>query len=66
MDKKQKLIAIVGPTASGKEQCCHCFGKKKSMGEIVSADSAQVYRGLDIGTAKVTEEEAQRDPASLD
>lgn len=62
--KKQKLIAIVGPTASGKSSVAIALAKKIN-GEIVSADSAQVYRGLDIGTAKVTEEEAQGIPHHL-
>ena len=51
-----KIIAIVGPTASGKSD----FGikiAKKIGGEIISADSRQVYRGMDIGTGKVTKKE---------
>lgn len=50
--KKQKLIAIVGPTASGKSELAVKIAKKFN-GEIISADSRQVYRGLDIGTGKV-------------
>ena len=52
----KKVLAIVGPTAVGKTalsiQLAHQFN-----GEIISGDSMQVYRGLDIGTAKVTAEE---------
>ncbi len=53
-----KLIVIVGPTASGKTALAIKLAKKlvlngvKGSGEIVSADSRQVYRGMDIGTAK--------------
>ena len=48
---KQKIIAIVGPTASGKTDLAIRLAKKFK-GEIISADSRQVYRDLDIGTAK--------------
>lgn len=46
-----KIIAIVGPTASGKTGLSLALAKKFN-GEIVNADSRQVYRGMDIGTAK--------------
>lgn len=46
-----KLICIVGPTASGKTALGIALAKKYN-GEIISADSRQVYRGMDIGTAK--------------
>jgi tRNA dimethylallyltransferase len=52
---KKKVIAIVGPTASGKTS----FGvrlAKEFNGEIISADSRQVYRGLDLGTGKDLDE----------
>ncbi len=52
MRQRQKLIVIVGPTASGKSELAVLLAKKYN-GEIISADSRQVYRGLDIGTAKV-------------
>jgi tRNA dimethylallyltransferase len=51
MEKKPKIIAIVGPTASGKSNLAIKLAKKFN-GEIVSADSRQIYRGMDIGTAK--------------
>ncbi|MDE2019079.1 MAG: tRNA (adenosine(37)-N6)-dimethylallyltransferase MiaA [Patescibacteria group bacterium] len=51
MPQKTKLIAIVGPTASGKTSLSIELARKYH-GEIVSADSRQIYRGMDIGTAK--------------
>lgn len=51
LKKIKNLIAIVGPTASGKTGLA-VFLAKKLNGEIVSADSRQIYRGLDIGTGK--------------
>ena len=53
---KQKLIAIVGPTASGKSDLA-VFLAKKFNGEIISADSRQVYKYMDIGTGKITKKE---------
>ncbi len=51
MAEKKKVIAIVGPTASGKTSIGVKLAKEFN-GEIVSADSRQVYRGLDLGTGK--------------
>lgn len=62
--KKPKIIAIVGPTASGKTSLSIALAKQFS-GEIISADSRQIYRGLDIGTAKVTAEEMAGIPHHL-
>lgn len=56
--KKQKVIVICGPTASGKTKLSIEVAKRLD-GEIVSADSMQIYREMDIGTAKPTEEEKQ-------
>lgn len=53
---KPKVIVIVGPTASGKSEVSICLAKKIN-GEIISADSMQVYREMNIGTAKITKEE---------
>ena len=50
---KPKIIAIVGSTASGKTALSLLLGAKFN-GEVISADSRQIYRGLDIGTAKAT------------
>lgn len=55
-DEKPRIIAIVGPTATGKSDLAVRLAKKHN-GEIVSADSRQVYRGLDIGSGKVTMKE---------
>lgn len=51
--EKKKILAIVGPTASGKTALSIALAKKLD-GEVVSFDSMQVYRGMDIGTAKPT------------
>ncbi len=53
-----KLIVIVGPTASGKSDLGVWLAKKLN-GEIISADSRQIYRGLDISTGKITKKEMQ-------
>jgi len=58
------VIAIVGPTASGKSALAMRVAERIG-GEIVSADSRQVYRGMDIGTAKPTIEERARIPHHL-
>lgn len=55
---KPKIIVIAGPTASGKTKLSVELAKKIN-GEIISADSMQIYKGMDIGTAKVTKEEMQ-------
>ncbi len=51
--KKQKIIAITGPSASGKTSLSINLAKRIN-GEIISADSRQIYKGLDIGSAKPT------------
>ena len=53
---KPKVIAIVGPTASGKTGL-GIYLAQKLKGEVISADSRQVYKGLNIGTGKVTKKE---------
>lgn len=53
---KPPLVVILGPTASGKSALAIALAQHFH-GEIVSADSRQVYRGMDIGTAKVTPQE---------
>lgn len=55
---KKKVVFILGPTAVGKTFFSVKLAKKLN-GEIISADSVQVYKGLDIGSAKVTKEEMQ-------
>lgn len=61
---KQPIIAIGGPTASGKTGFSVELAKKLD-GEVICADSMQIYEGLDVGTAKVTPEEAQGVPHHL-
>ena len=55
---KPKVIVIAGPTASGKSKMAVELAKKIN-GEIISADSMQIYKDMNIGTAKVTIEEMQ-------
>jgi len=55
---KNKLIVILGPTASGKSDLAVEIAKKFD-GEVISADSRQVYKGMDIGTGKITKKEMQ-------
>jgi tRNA dimethylallyltransferase len=55
-NQRQKLVVIVGPTASGKSDL-GIFLARKFGGEIISADSRQVYKKMDIGTGKVTKRE---------
>ncbi len=58
LQKKKTLIVIAGPTASGKTELSIELAKKIN-GEIISGDSMQVYKHLDIGTAKIKKEEMQ-------
>ena len=62
--QQAEVVAIVGPTASGKTALSIELAKKYN-GEIINGDSMQIYRGLDIGTAKITEEEMQGVPHHL-
>ena len=55
---KPTVIVIAGPTASGKSRLAVELAKKIN-GEIISADSMQIYKDMNIGTAKITEEEMQ-------
>ncbi|MBQ3130687.1 MAG: tRNA (adenosine(37)-N6)-dimethylallyltransferase MiaA, partial [Bacteroidaceae bacterium] len=61
---KKPLIVIAGPTATGKTGVSVELAKKIG-GEIISADSMQVYRLMDIGTAKIKEDEKQGIPHYL-
>lgn len=64
MNKRQKVVVISGPTASGKTS----LGVDLALafnGEIISADSMQVYRGMNVGTAKPTPEEQKGIPHHL-
>jgi len=62
--RQAEVIAIVGPTASGKTALSIELAKKYN-GEIINGDSMQVYQGLDIGTAKITVEEMEGVPHHL-
>ena len=62
--KEAEVVAIVGPTASGKTALSIELAKQYH-GEIINGDSMQVYKGLDIGTAKITEEEMEGVPHHL-
>lgn len=64
MSQKPKLIAIVGPTAGGKTALSIALAKRLS-GEVVSFDSMQIYRHMNIGTAKPTPEEREGVPHHL-
>ena len=64
VDEKQKIVVITGPTATGKTALAVELARRFD-GEIVSADSMQVYRRMDVGTAKPTVEERQGIPHHL-
>lgn len=59
-----KIIVVVGPTASGKSSLAVKLAKKFH-GEIISADSRQVYEGMNIGTGKITKKEMAKIPHHL-
>ena len=61
MNKKPLIIAVVGPTASGKSDTAIELALGHN-GEIVSCDSMQIYKGMDIGTAKVTPDQRKLVP----
>ena len=61
---KPKILVILGPTASGKTALSVELAKKFN-GEIISADSRQVYKGMDVGTGKVTKREMKGIPHHL-
>ncbi len=63
-EQKPKILVVVGPTASGKSDLAVLLAQKCG-GEVVSADSRQVYKGLDIGTGKITTEEMRGIPHHL-
>ena len=52
----EKIIVILGPTSSGKSEVAIALAQKLN-GEIISADSRQIYRGMDVGTGKITKSE---------
>jgi tRNA dimethylallyltransferase len=62
--KRQKVLVIAGPTGCGKTQLSLLLAKALQ-GEVISADSMQVYKGMDIGTAKATLQQRQAVPHHL-
>ena len=63
-DQKVTTIVIIGPTATGKSDLA-VFLAKKFNGEVISADSRQVYKGMDLGTGKITKKEMKNIPHYL-
>ena len=64
MDDPSPILCVAGPTASGKSACAVMLAKELN-GEVISVDSRQVYRMLDIGTEKTSTEEMQGIPHHL-
>ncbi|MCM3667803.1 tRNA (adenosine(37)-N6)-dimethylallyltransferase MiaA [Mesobacillus maritimus] len=64
MKPKEKLLVLIGPTAVGKTKLSIQLAKQFN-GEIISGDSMQIYKGMDIGTAKITPEEMEDIPHHL-
>lgn len=64
MNQKEKLIILAGPTAVGKTALSIALARKVG-GEIISADSMQIYKHMDIGSAKITKEEMEGVPHHL-
>lgn len=62
--RKPRVVVIVGPTASGKSSLAVTLAKQWN-GEVISADSRQVYRGMNIGTGKITKKEMRGVPHHL-
>ncbi len=61
---KIKIVVVLGPTASGKSALAVKLAKRFN-GEIISADSRQVYKGMDIGSGKITKKEMEGIPHHL-
>ncbi len=64
MIDRKKIIVVAGPTASGKSKEAVRLAKERD-GEVISVDSRQIYKGLDIGTEKTTKEEMSGIPHHL-
>jgi tRNA dimethylallyltransferase len=62
--ENNKLIVVLGPTASGKSDLAVQLAKRFN-GEVISADSRQIYKGMDIGSGKITKKEMQGVPHHL-
>ena len=64
MNNKPKAIFLMGPTASGKTDLAIALRKSLPV-EVISVDSALIYKGMDIGTAKPSREELAKAPHRL-
>ena len=64
MSTRPKILVVLGPTATGKSDLAVLLAKKYN-GEVISADSRQVYKGLNIGSGKITKKEMQGIPHHL-
>ena len=64
MNSKPKIIVVLGPTATGKSDIAVDLAKELN-GEIISADSRQVYKGMNLGSGKITKKEMQSVPHYL-
>jgi midasin (ATPase involved in ribosome maturation) len=64
VNMKPQILVIVGQTATGKSELAVHLAHTLS-GEVISADSRQVYRGMDLGTGKITKDEMQGIPHHL-
>ena len=64
MNPDPPLICVIGPTASGKSALAEALAERHQ-GELISMDSAQVYRGMDVGTAKPSRQVRERIPHHL-
>lgn len=64
MNKKEKIVVLIGPTAVGKTKLSIELAKRFN-GEIISGDSMQIYKGMDIGTAKIKPSEMDGIPHHL-
>ena len=62
--KKPKIVAVLGKTATGKSDLAVLLAQKWG-GEVISADSRQIYRGLDLGSGKITKKEMRGIPHHL-
>lgn len=63
VESKPRLLVLIGPTAVGKTKMSIEIAKAFNC-EIISGDSMQVYRGMDIGTAKITKDEMEGFPTT--
>ena len=64
MKAKIKIVVVLGPTAGGKSDLAVKIAEKFN-GEVISADSRQVYKGLNIGSGKITERETRGFPTTF-